>query len=95
MVQLDFIRSGLSIKISDQIGYDHFQVISKVGTVVEGPVEKGASIEALSLVLMDLEQYNIELLLGDESVIKLRLVPETQANEKGVLVSKEKLRVIK
>lgn len=90
MVQLDFIRSGLSIKISDQIGYDHFQLISKEGTVVEGPVEKGASIDALSLVLMDLEQYNIELLLGEESVIKLRLVPETQANEQGVLVSTEK-----
>ncbi len=87
MVKLDVIRSGLSLKISEQIGFDHFQIISKEGQLIAGPVEKGATIEALSLVLTDVDQYQIELLLGEESVMNLKLVPETETMEQGVLVT--------
>lgn len=90
LTQLDLLRSGLTIKVSDQMGYDHFRIIKSDGSLLNGPVEKGATLEDLTLVLTDIEQYQIELLLGEESILKLSLVPETTPIQKGVLVTTEK-----
>ncbi len=90
LAQLDSLRSSMTITISDQIGYDYFRIIKTDGTVLSDATEKGTHIEALTLILTDTEQYQIELLIGEESVVKLGLVPETTPVQKGVLVLVEK-----
>ncbi len=90
LTQLDLLRSSLTLKVSDQIGYDHFRIIKSDGSVLNGPIEKGVALEGLTLVLTDVEQYQVELLLGEKSVIKLKLVPEATPIQKGVLITSPK-----
>ncbi|GAU77494.1 TolC family protein [Fusibacter sp. 3D3] len=90
LAQSDLLRSSLAISISDQIGYDHYRIIKSDGSPINDLVKKGTPLEDLTLILTDVEQYQIELLLGEDHVMKLSLIPETEPVQQGVLVSTEK-----
>lgn len=82
----DFLRGSLAITIKNDYDYEYFQIFDLDGVAITDAFAKGQPLEAFKFILKDASQYNVVLFEKGEIKLKLKLLPESEGAQKGVLI---------